>query len=101
MITIPGSGEVIVPDFRVQTGGEESWVVELFHRWHWRRLKTRLEHMQTHAIEHLILGVDRAILKRADCTELENHPLFHRHVFLFSSYPTQRSLVTLINQRTG
>lgn len=88
-------GEVVVPDLQVTVDGV-TVPVELFHRWHGHALTRRLEQMARGWAPHLVIGVDRAVL-RSD-PALANHPQFVACGFAFSDLPAARAVVEVIKR---
>jgi predicted nuclease of restriction endonuclease-like RecB superfamily len=83
------SGEMIVPDLCLRLNNKQI-TIEFFHRWHAHAVERRLTQLAAGWGEHHVIGVDRAIAKRSK--QLELHPMFLRHGFLFSDFPTPRAL---------
>lgn len=88
-------GEVVVPDLQVAIGGR-TVAVEFFHRWHGHALRRRLDQLATGWAPHLIIGVDRALL-RSDAT-LAAHPQFAARGLAFTEIPAARPLAALITR---
>lgn len=90
-LLVPG-GEIVVPDFAVVTGAGAAVPVELIHRWHAACLERRLRQLAAGKLPRLILGVDRAVAKRAAYAgPLAESPCAGR-IFQFSGFPVARAL---------
>ena len=83
-------GEMIFPDYSFRRKGSRRIIhLELFHRWHSRDLAERLAWFDAHPAAPLVVGIDRALLKRAEIeTAVENSPAFQEAGFLYRDYPT-------------
>ena len=83
-------GEMIFPDYSFRRKGSRRIIhLELFHRWHSRDLAERLAWLDAHPAAPLVVGIDRALLKRAEIeTAVENSPAFQEAGFLYRDYPT-------------
>jgi len=83
--------KVIFPDFTFTANDDSGRIryLELFHRWHTTPLEERLTWCESHPDCDLILGVDRALLKKDGILKerLESSPYFPAHGFLFRDYP--------------
>ena len=88
---IPLGGQALLfPDFvfRNEESGRE-YPMELFHLWHAAQLEQRLKWCVEHPDHHLLLGVDRALLKKDGVLKerLESSGYFQSHGFLFRDFP--------------
>ena len=91
-------GEVVVPDLQVVV--EKNIVaVELFHRWHGYAVLRRLDQLAAGWAPHLVIGVDRTLVK-AD-PGIAAHPLFLARGFAFSEIPAARALSDVIARTVG
>jgi hypothetical protein len=88
-------GEVVVPDLQVAVAGR-TISVELFHRWHGHALSRRLDQLATGWAPHLVIGVDRAVLRSDD--RLATHPSFVANGFAFSELPAPRTLGEVVER---
>ncbi|MCK5804341.1 MAG: DUF790 family protein [Lentisphaeria bacterium] len=98
-----GSQELVFPDLSFENDGGLTVHLELFHRWHASQLLERLARVEELDEVPLIVGVDRALLKR-DGVEaaLEASPWFQERGFLFRDYPTvARTVKCLRSCATG
>jgi len=78
--------DIIVPDFVFKDARGLVIYLELFHCWHAKQLKARLEWLEKHAEVPFILGVDRSLLKDEDiAAQVEK---LGNSVFPFRDYPT-------------
>ena len=87
---IPLGGQALLfPDFifRAESGAE--FPMELFHRWHAAQLEQRLRWCEENPASGLLLGVDRALLKKDGVLKerLEASDYFQTHGFLFRDFP--------------
>lgn len=89
-LLLPGGG-IILPDLALDDGrGPVS--IELFHRWHLRGLRERLDQLASGALPGLLIGVDRSLQRLAEARPLLDHPLLAQRGFLFSDLPSPRAL---------
>lgn len=84
-------GQILIPDLQVRIDGR-LWLIECFHRWHHRLLARRLDDLQQDPTLPLVLGVDRALLKRPQVAALPDHPIWAQRVFLYAGVPNLRAL---------
>lgn len=88
---LKGAGrEIIFPDFSFRKKKSRTIVhLELFHRWHPRGLKERLEWLEKHPKTPLVVGVERTLQKNEETAALlENSKWFQEYGFLYRDYPT-------------
>ena len=98
---IPLGGQALLfPDFvfRSETSGRE-YPMELFHLWHAGQLEQRLNWCEEHPDRGLLLGVDRALLKKDGVLKerLEASEYFQSHGFLFRDFPGVEKVSKLLN----
>lgn len=91
----PDPQRVIFPDFQFTKGGKTVYL-ELFHRWH----ATQLEERLSNPPENLIIGVDRALLKKNGIlkAKLESAPFFQSNGFFFRDFPGTENVLKLLNK---
>ena len=81
--------EVIIPDLSFEHADGSLVHLELFNRWHATGLPQRLAWLEKHPKHCIVLGVDRALVKKPELAEtLDRSPWFVRHGFLYRDYPT-------------
>ena len=100
---IPLGGQALLfPDFifRSETGTE--FPMELFHRWHAAQLEQRLRWCEENPCSGLLLGVDRALLKKDGVLKerLESSGYFQSHGFLFRDFPRVDKVSKLLDSLT-
>jgi predicted nuclease of restriction endonuclease-like RecB superfamily len=91
-------GEVMVPDLQVAIAGR-TVAVEFFHRWHGHALRRRLDQLAAGWAPHLVIGVDRTLLRSDDA--IAAHPQFLARGLAFSEIPAARPLAALISRIAG
>lgn len=96
-LLLPG-GELVLPDLAL-ADADGIIAVELFHRWHLRPLRTRLDQAAAGALPGLLIGVDRALSRLAEARPLLEHPAMSSHGFLFSDLPAPRALAEALARR--
>ena len=87
---IPLGGQALLfPDFVFRAESGAVFPMELFHRWHAAQLERRLSWCEEHPDRDLLLGVDRALLKKDGVLKerLEASRYFQSHGFLFRDFP--------------
>ena len=97
---IPLGGQALLfPDFifRAESGAE--FPMELFHRWHAAQLEQRLRWCEENPRSGLLLGVDRALLKKDGVLKerLEASDYFRSHGFLFRDFPGVDKVTKLLD----
>ncbi|MFA6929197.1 MAG: DUF790 family protein [Lentisphaeria bacterium] len=97
---IRGEGsEIIFPDLSFKNAAGELRHLELFHRWHAKRLPARLTWLEKHPKIPLILGVDRVLLRNPELEErLQNSIWFAKSGFFFRDYPSCEKTRQCLNQ---
>ncbi|MGN0866342.1 MAG: DUF790 family protein [Oligosphaeraceae bacterium] len=101
---LPLQGEearFLFPDFIFQRKDTPRLLfLELFHRWHCRELPQRLEWLSRHPESPLVLGVERALLKRKEIAQaLERFPLLPHMGFLYRDFPTVDKTLRTLEKR--
>ena len=95
-----GGQDLLFPDFvfRSVASGRE-YPLELFHLWHAAQLEQRLRWCEEHPERDLLLGVDRALLKKDGVLKerLEASEYFQSHGFLFRDFPGVEKVVNLLD----
>jgi hypothetical protein len=89
------SGELVVPDLCIREKKKQI-TVEFFHRWHGHAVERRLAQLAAGWGRCHLIGIDRVIAKRTPA--LEEHPAFKRQGFLFSDFPTPRTLGEVVER---
>lgn len=91
----PDPQRVIFPDFQFTKEGKTVYL-ELFHRWH----ATQLEERLANPPENLIIGIDRALLKKDGIlkAKLEADPFFRSQGFFFRDFPGTENVLKLLNK---
>ncbi len=96
---IPAPQRIVFPDFsfRRANGAGEVLYLELFHRWHYTQLMSRLENSP----ENLLIGVDRALLKKDGILkkQLEENPYFQQNGFFFKDFPGTENVLKLLERQ--
>lgn len=91
-----GKQSYCFPDFDLFKG-KKRFHVELFHPWHKGQVVGRLAALKASKIKHLIVGVDKALLKDKDIqTATEGNSWFETYGFEFSQFPTPRQLLKVV-----
>ena len=97
---IPLGGQALLfPDFIFRTESGAEFPMELFHRWHAAQLELRLSWCEEHPDRNLLLGVDRALLKKDGVLKerLESSTYFQSHGFLFRDFPGVEKVSKLLD----
>jgi uncharacterized protein len=88
-----GKQELIFPDLSFAKD-QKCVHMELFHRWHAGPLRRRLDQLQSKPDCQLLIGIDRSLVRSSSFKEeVEAHPYFSEHGFLFNDFPS----VTRVN----
>ncbi len=84
-----GNQQIIFPDLSFASKENGKTIhLELFHRWHAGQLSARLELLKNHPEIPLILGIDRAVITKAELDEqLAGYPELRQRCWLFSDFP--------------
>ncbi len=92
-------GQAVFPDFAFRKrGAAKTYSLELFHRWHATDLLRRLQYLAAHPKTTLLVGVERALLKRQEIAEaLEGSEAFARAGFLYRDYPTHEKVLKALD----
>ena len=95
-----GGQELLFPDFvfRNDVSGRE-FPMELFHLWHAGQLEQRLRWCEEHPERNLLLGVDRALLKKDGVLKerLDASDYFQTHGFQFRDFPGVEKVLKLLD----
>ena len=85
--------------FRSETSGKVLHV-ELFHRWHAGELSRRAAMLAEHPEVPLLLGIDRALLKKEETPEdfLARHPGLRERCWFFRDFPGVTSTLNALNK---
>ncbi len=97
---IPLGGQALLfPDFVFRDGSGREYPMELFHLWHAAQLEQRLAWCEAHPERNLLLGVDRALLKKDGVLKerLEESRYFQTHGFLFRDFPGVEKVSKLLD----
>ena len=97
---IPLGGQALLfPDFIFRSESGREFPMELFHRWHAGQLEQRLRWCEENPERGLLLGVDRALLKKDGVLKerLEASDYFKSHGFLFRDFPGVEKVSDLLN----
>ena len=97
---IPLGGQALLfPDFIFRSASGRECPMELFHRWHAAQLEQRLSWCEEHPDRGLLLGVDRALLKKDGVLKerLEASQYFRTHGFLFRDFPGVEKVAKLLD----
>ena len=97
---IPLGGQALLfPDFIFRSESGAEFPMELFHRWHASQLERRLLWCEEHPDRGMLLGVDRALLKKDGVLKerLEGSSYFRSHGFLFRDFPGVDKVSKLLN----
>ena len=100
-LTLEG-GRMIFPDFAFHpVQGGDPVFLELFHRWHASQLEDRLAECRSGRIRNLLLGVDRALLKKDGVLsgKLSEDGYFGTHGFFFRDFPGVKNVAGLLEER--
>lgn len=98
---LKGAGrEIIFPDFTFRKKKSRASIhLELFHRWHPRGLRERIEWLEKHPRTPLVLGVERTLLRDKELSDLlDNSPWFQEHGFLYRDYPTVEKTIKALEK---
>lgn len=97
-----GDQILVVPDMTFRDTEGVLLHLELFHRWHATPLVQRLALLERQPDLPLVIGVDRALAKRADIAEaIEESSVFEKRGFLFRSYPSVKRVTKLLDRIAG
>ncbi|MEO5339706.1 MAG: DUF790 family protein [Magnetococcus sp. MYC-9] len=92
--------EWVVPDFSFRHQSGQMVHLELFHRWHAPQLQRRLQSLSRmkRTPPHLVIGVDRFLLKQADIALLlQDSPWYQQHGFPFNAFPPVKRVVASLH----
>lgn len=98
-----GGQTLVFPDFAFRNEDGRCVSLELFHRWHARAAEERLVWCEENPSRNLLLGIDRALLKRDGTfrTRLEQSSYFQTHGFLFRDFPGVEAVSNLLERVAG
>ncbi len=89
-----GASEMCVPDLVfVHAKTSLRVAVELFHPWHKNALEKRLKQLSVRKDPHLLLGVDRSVLRGAAPSVAE-----HPQIFAFNKFPSRRAIQKMLDR---
>lgn len=98
-----GAQKLAVPDFEFRKTGNPAlaFPVELFHRWHATPLLERLDYCDANPETALLIGVDRALLKKDGILKhrLEKSAFFQKRGFLFRDFPGAENILDLLERQ--
>ena len=95
-----GGREIIIPDLSFRHRDGTLVHLELFNRWNNANLRHRLQWLEKHPKQKLILGVDNSVAAKADNRELlEASGWFACHGFTYRDYPTCSKTVKALESR--
>ncbi len=91
--------KAIFPDFAFRCG-ETVKYLELFHRWHASQFEERLLSLEAHPEHGLLLGVDKALLKKNGVlkSRIDDSSYFAEHGFFFHDFPGVENVLTLLER---
>ena len=94
-----GGQSLLFPDFVFRDDSGREYPMELFHLWHAGQLEQRLCWCEEHPERNLLLGVDRALLKKDGVLKerLEASAYFQSHGFLFRDFPGVEKVSKLLD----
>ena len=94
-----GGQSLLFPDFVFRSDSGAEYPMELFHRWHSAQLERRLAWCEANPGRGLLLGVDRALLKKDGVLKerLESSAYFQTHGLLFRDFPGVENVVSLLD----
>jgi uncharacterized protein len=84
-------GEIVVPDLQIRCE-DQTFRIELFHRWHASALQRRLKQVAHLPAKTLLLGVDRSLAKTTAIAPIVATNAFLKRGFIFSDMPTPQVL---------
>ncbi|MDD7985494.1 DUF790 family protein [Lentisphaera marina] len=91
-----GKQEIIFPDLSFAKDAKRVHM-ELFHRWHAGALRRRLDQLHTKPDCQLLIGIDRSLVRSSSFKEeVESHPYFEKHGFLFNDFPSVTKVNSLL-----
>ena len=81
--------------------GTKTVHLELFHKWHERQLKDRLDFLAGNPDFPMIVGIDRSLFPRKDGgdSEIRKNPLYGKKLFLFSGFPGVERVLKMLNEQ--
>ena len=97
---IPLGGQTLLfPDFMFRDPSGREYPMELFHLWHAGQLEQRLNWCEGNPGCNLLLGVDRALLKKDGVLKerLDASAYFRTHGFLFRDFPGVEKVSKLLD----
>ena len=96
-----GGREIVFPDFSFRNRHTRVAIqLELFHRWHPRGLKERLDWLQAHPQTPLVIAVERTLARNPDTAALlESSEYFQNFGFLYRDYPTVDKTLKALEKR--
>lgn len=88
--------QIVIPDFTFcHHDSGKTIALELFHCWHAKEVKSRLDWLQNNPGLPMIIGIDRSLLKDPELAEIaEKMP---EYCFLFRDFPTLERTVKCLN----
>jgi hypothetical protein len=90
-----GGEQYLIPDLTI-AGQGAVFTVELFHKWHASQLEPRLRLLEKTKKQGVFLGVARSLAKGRDMEKLlKDSCWFDKYGFLFSEFPTAKTLSAL------
>lgn len=93
-----GNEQYLIPDITINGQGR-TFVVELFHKWHASQLASRLRTLENTKKQGVFLGVARNIAKNRETEKLLKDSFwFAKYGFLFSDFPTSKTLLSLVGK---
>lgn len=90
-----GSQSYCFPDISIthEAKTEQTTHIELFHRWHYGQLKSRLETLRKHPLPSLKIGICKSIEKKAALSKLYDEFSFLKESsFEFRDFPTGKQI---------
>ena len=94
-----GGQSLLFPDFVFRSESGAEYPMELFHRWHSAQLERRLAWCEANPHRNLLLGVDRALLKKDGVLKerLGSSEYFQTHGLLFRDFPGVENVSSLLD----
>ena len=92
-----GEQNYCFPDFVIKGPEEQTFYLEIFHKWHSRSLKQRLALLARKPQENLILSVSKALLKDESIKKSVDQSVSNGvRVVGYASFPTAKALLTYL-----
>ena len=94
-----GEKSYCFPDIELKRNSKSTVYLELFHKWHYGQLKTRLNCLEKKKDFPLILGVCKQLKEKKEFQDMALGDFAKTRIFYFSDFPTAGKLKTYLEQQ--